>query len=143
MTTKMTPLEVADRLTDAVNRHDGKAFASYYTADSSVIDPVYPEPLRGRAAIEKDVRDFITTFPDLSFERSYVHADGDLVIWEGILRGTHRGPLALPSGLVPATGRQMQSRICGFATVDDAGQITSERRYYDVAGLLDQLGLMQ
>jgi hypothetical protein len=37
----------------------------------------------------------------------------------------------------------MQSRICGFATVDDSGQITSERRYYDIAGLLDQLGLMQ
>lgn len=42
--------------------------AAYYTQDCVVYDPFYLEPLKGRAAIEKDAADFFRAFPDLRVE---------------------------------------------------------------------------
>ena len=143
MTTKMTAHEIAERQTEAVNRHDGVAYARGYSENTKVIDPVYPEPLAGRAAVERDMVDFLITFPDFHYRQERVVVEGDLLIFEGVVTGTHLGPLALPSGLVPATNRKVQFRIAGFSNIDSEGLISEEHRYYDVAGVLDQLGLMQ
>ena len=62
----MTAFEdLAKKWTDAFNRHDARAVAAYYTQDCVAYDPFYPEPLRGRAAVEKDSADFFRAFPDL------------------------------------------------------------------------------
>jgi hypothetical protein len=143
MTTRVTGQEIAERQTEAVNRHDLTAFAAGYALDTRAIDPVYPEPLSGREAVKKDMADFFTAFPDLHFERTGTLVDGDTLVWEGVMSGTNLGPLALPTGLVPATNRKVAIRMCGIGSINGAGEISEERRYYDVAGLLDQLGLMQ
>ena len=44
--------------------------------DAVVVDPQYPEPLRGRAAIERDIADFLRAFPDLGMEVTRTVVDG-------------------------------------------------------------------
>ncbi len=134
---------VVDKQRETINRHDADAFAALYAADAVVMDPTYPEPLRGREAIEKDIADFVTAFPDLEVSFGRPIADGRGHAFEITMKGTHRGPLAGPEGEVPATNKTMELPVGVFAELDEDGRIREERRYYDLSTLFGQLGLTQ
>ena len=53
---------VLDEQVAAINAHDVARFVSFYAEDAVVVDPQYPEPLRGRAAIERDIVDFLRDY---------------------------------------------------------------------------------
>ena len=125
------------------NRHDPKAYGAYYREDATVEDPMYPEPLKGRDAISKDFESFLITFPDTEFRLGTIVAGGDTVAFEVVASGTHKGDLPSPTGPIPATNRTIEMRIAAFAQLDDEGLIVDERRYFDMAGILIQLGLME
>ena len=57
------------------NRHDVAGFVRYYSDDATVYDPMYPEPLRGAAAVGRDFQEFITAFPDTEFMLGAVVVD--------------------------------------------------------------------
>ncbi|GGG62500.1 hypothetical protein GCM10011374_27120 [Kocuria dechangensis] len=126
---------------EAMNAHDISAFAGFYADDAVVVDPQYPEPLRGRAAVEQDARAFLTAFPDLQMVLVSALFDDRTIAAEATLRGTHDGPLALPDGELPPTGRRLEFPMAVFSRVNDSGRIVEERRYYDIAGQQQQLGL--
>ena len=128
---------------EALNRHDADAFAAFYAPDASIDDPQYPEPLKGRDAIRKDIADFFAAFPDMNFALKSVVESGDTVAFEGAGKGTHKGPMASPAGEIPATNRTVEIRFAAFLRVTDQGLIAEERRYFDLAGMMQQLGLMQ
>ena len=132
---------VPDEPVAAINAHDIAGFASFYAEDAVVVDPQYPEPLRGRAAIERDIADFLRAFPDLGMEVTRTVVDGPVTAVEATLTGTHDGPLALPTGEVPATGRRLRFPMAFFDRLDEEGLIVEERRYYDLATQQEQLGL--
>jgi steroid delta-isomerase-like uncharacterized protein len=143
MTTK-TSTEAFIREQFAIwNRHDAEGVARGYAQDAVVIDPSYAEPLTGREAIQKDAGDFFVAFPDLSVELVKLIVEGDTAVIEGAMKGTHTGPLALPTGLIPATNKPLSFGFAVVSIFDAAGNVREERRYYDVAGQLTQLGLMQ
>jgi steroid delta-isomerase-like uncharacterized protein len=129
--------------TDAWNSHDIARFVSEYTDDAVIQDPGYPEPLSGKAAVEKDARDFTAACPDTAFRVTKVISEGNTAALEGIWSGTQTGPLELPTGLLPATNKRIELTMSLFIDMDASGRIRSERRYYDVAVMLAQLGLMQ
>jgi steroid delta-isomerase-like uncharacterized protein len=143
MTTKLAGEDVARKLTDAWNSHDAARVAACYTHDATVLDPVYPEPLEGAETIEKEAADFVTAFPDITFRPTKVITDGETVALEVTVTGTNTGPLHLPTGLIPATRRRVEFSAAGFSVIDAMGRIREERRYFDVAGMLTQLGLLQ
>ncbi|QDG67954.1 ester cyclase [Pseudarthrobacter sp. NIBRBAC000502772] len=126
---------------EALNSHDAKAFAAAYAADAVVHDPSYPQPLKGRDAIEQDVVDLLRAFPDVSLTVGPVLQDGETFAAEYTLRGTHQGPLALPGGEIPATGKSFINNAAVFSKFNTDGEVTEESRYYDVAGLMAQLGV--
>lgn len=126
---------------EAVNAHDAKAFAATYAADAVVHDPLYPQPLKGRDAIEQDMVELLRAFPDASFTLGPLFQDGETFAAEYTLRGTHRGPLASPGGEIPATGKSIENTGAVFSTFNADGEVSEERRYYDVAGVLAQLEL--
>jgi hypothetical protein len=45
-------------------------------------------------------------------------------------------------GTIPATNMQMDLPFAVFVRIGADGLITEERRYFDLAGMLGQLGLM-
>lgn len=129
------------RAMEAVNAHDAKAFAGTYAADAVVHDPLYPEPLKGRDAIEQDMVELLRAFPDARLTMGPVLQGGETFAAEYTLRGTHQGPLASPGGEIPATGKSIENGVAVFSKFNADGEVSEERRYYDIAGLLAQLGL--
>lgn len=134
-------VRVLEEQVAAINAHDAARLAASYSEDAVVRDPQYPEPLRGRAAVEHDASLFFAAFPDLRAEVTCSVTSGSTLGAEMTLAGTHAGPLTLPSGDVPPTGRPLRFEMAFFTRIDDDGLVADERRYYDVADQLEQLGL--
>jgi len=131
-----------NELVDVFNRHEADAFAAFYTQNATAYDPQYAEQLKGRDAIKKDIEDFFTALPDVRAKVLSSVAGGDTIAFEVEMTGTHNGPLVTPDGNVPPTNRPVRflgSRVIRF---NPQGQITSCNRYYDLAGIMQQLGLM-
>jgi steroid delta-isomerase-like uncharacterized protein len=137
----MSAKDTYTRAVEAFNRNDAGAFAALYAADAVVHDPLYPQPLRGRAAIEQDVVDVRRALPDARFALRAVLEAEDMAAGEYSLSGTHDGPLATPEGEIPASGKTLNTDGAVFSRFNAQGEIVEERRYYDVAGMLAQLGL--
>jgi steroid delta-isomerase-like uncharacterized protein len=134
-------VEVLNKQIETFEKRDAAAFAALYAPDALLSDPAYPEPLRGRMEIEQDLRDFFTALPDVGIQVTRVLQDGPVFAAEYTMSGTHNGPIKLPTGTVPATGRRVEFHAANFTRLDGEGRIVEERRYYDVAGQLTQLGL--
>ena len=126
----------------AFNNHDSQAWGNGYAADAVLYDPQYPEPLRGRVAITKDVEDFIRAFPDMRFQESNVLISGDRIALEGTGTGTHQGPIEGPGGTIAPTNKRIEIAFATFLRLDGEGRIAEERRYYDQVSILMQLGVM-
>ncbi len=138
----MAANEVIRKQIDAVNRHDITAFTACYSPNAVVMDPQYPEPLRGGGAIGKDMTDFLTALPDLELRLKRTITEGDSYAAEITMSGTHKGPLIGPSGQIPATNKRVEIGAILLVQLDKDGRIAEEHRYYDLAGMMSQLGLM-
>lgn len=138
----MSTLDVAKKALDAFNRHDAAAFAALYAVDAVAPDPQYAEPLQGKEAIREDVAAFLQAFPDAQARGDNFVVNGDTVAFEVEISGTHRGPLITPGGPIPATNQPVHLTGSRFVQVNGQDLITSCRRYYDMAGIMGQLGLL-
>ena len=65
-------------------------------------------------------------------------ADGGSVASENIVEGTHDGALVLPTGELPATGREFGGEYVGTFEVCD-GRIVAQHVYYDRMIVVEQL----
>jgi steroid delta-isomerase-like uncharacterized protein len=139
--TSLAPQDVVRKGIDAINRHDLDTFVTVYAPDAVVYDSMHPEPLRGSAAIRKDMEDFFRAFPDLQAKMSNFLHDGERLAFEVTMSGTHKGDMESPEGPIAATGRRMEMPTSLFSRLDAQSRIVEERRYYNVASLMQQLGL--
>lgn len=76
-------------------------------------------------------------FPDQRNELIALHHADDAVIVEFWLRGTHEGEFRG----VPPTGKSFEQRMAAFFLFNGE-RLVNERVYFDAAGLLAQLGLL-
>jgi steroid delta-isomerase-like uncharacterized protein len=76
-------------------------------------------------------------FPDQRNELISLHHADDAVIVEFWLRGTHEGEFRG----VPPTGKSFEQRMAAFFLFEGE-RLVNERVYFDAAGLLAQLGLL-
>ncbi len=130
------------KLTAAMNDHDAEGVSAVYADDAVAYDPLYPEPLRGRPALKEDAANFIKSFSDLRMEvLSVIEKDDKNGAAEIRFTGTNDGPMISPAGESPATNKRVDMRGSGFVKLNDRGQITEERRYYDSGQMMQQLGL--
>jgi steroid delta-isomerase-like uncharacterized protein len=67
-------------------------------------------------------------------------ASGANVCIEMSWRGTHTGPLELPTGSVAGTNRSVDIRACQVFEMSE-GKARTIRHYFDMATLLQQLGI--
>jgi steroid delta-isomerase-like uncharacterized protein len=79
-------------------------------------------------------------FPDSKATFHGAQASGNTVVLEVTWKGTHQGPLQTPKGTIPATGKRIEIRACTVAEV--AGdKVRQQRQYFDMATMMEQLGL--
>ena len=138
----MATEETIRKVGEAINNHDLDAFIQQWAEDVVVYSPDSPEPLRGREAVGKNMEDFFTAFPDLKVEVKRILVHGDSTAAEMTFSGTNTGPMAGPQGTIPATNRRIELSGSGFHRYNSQGQILEERRYFDVMGMMMQLGLV-
>ena len=126
---------------EAINARDWDGFDSVHAESVVVSTPQTPEPTKGRAAHRESVQVFTTAFPDLRIEEERIFGQGDWLCSERIATGTHKGPLRGAGGqTVPATGKPVRVGLVEVSKVE-GGEITEERLYFDLLGMMAQLGL--
>jgi len=111
-----------------------------FAADSEIINVPSGTTLHGPEGYKRLVLFFVEAFPDSRAELSNAFATEDQAVLEGTWRWTTTGPLPLPSGALPATGRSGELRFCQIMQIRK-GKIASLHHYDDMMTLLEQLGL--
>ena len=128
----MGPREVLEQLHETINRHDPLGGRHLFDPDARIVAAT------GRvmtlAGLARLLSDTVTAFPDLVVRVERWVEQGDTVVTEELIEGTHRGPFA---GLAP-TGRPVKLPVCHVTRVVD-GRIVERIAYHDTAGILRQL----
>jgi predicted ester cyclase len=124
----------------AVAEEAPKRFRSLFTANGYWWD--VPAGVRydgdevGRAA---DI--YSAAFPDMHRELHHLHFDGDVVVVELSLNGTHSGDLPMALGTLPATGMEFHVPCVDIFHVE-GGQVSAFDCHYAGTIMLGQLGVL-
>lgn len=106
----MTPREMFERVVAAYNAHDWDGLAALWTDDAEIIAPGAPGRRGGRDWAEFN-RTAAMPFPDARVVVHELIVDGNKVVQESTLMGTHTEPFERPDGTVlPPTGRTIEIR---------------------------------
>jgi len=125
----------------AFNANDLDRADAWITDDYRAEAPGAAGPMT-REQAKMQNQGFLTAFPDLHFEVARTIAQGDYVVLHWVGTGTHTGPLPTPTGgAIPPTGKS--AKVMGSVTYEfRAGKVARAWNFWDMAGLLGQLGLL-
>jgi len=79
-------------------------------------------------------------FPDNQADPVVISEDSENGILEAVFKGTHTGPLNVPSGTIQATGKAVEIPFV-VTSKAEGGKYASFHLYFDQAELMTQLGL--
>ena len=91
--------------------------------------------------LSQPVEIYAAAFPDMHRELYRFFVDGDTVIVELALQGTHRGPLKSPLGTIKPTGKRMDAPCCDVFRLKN-GKIQSFNCYPSATVIFAQLGVL-
>jgi len=134
----------ATRREELVRKHvEAENAADYETALATFQHPRYEyvatdEVYDGADQVMAHWRELDQAFPDQEIEIVKLHTADDAVLMEAIARGTHTGRLR---GL-PPTGRRFEQQFLAIF-VFEGDALVRERVYYDLATILQQLGVVR
>ena len=134
--------ELARRYVDTFNDRDVDGWVALFAEDAVIHDPFYPEPIKGREASKNLLNSVLRAFPDMQWRQLHPAINvGDRVAVELAVNAVNDGPLEMPEGEVPATGRAISYETGVFWLIGPDGLITEERSYFDATGVAAQLGI--
>jgi len=114
---------------------------AFFAEDCEVIDAPSGMTSRGPDGYKQLILFFEEGFPDSTIEITNLFATEEEAVVEFIGRGTNTGPLHMPTGDVPPTGRLVELRFCDVYRIRN-GKIVSYRSYYDALSFMQQLGFI-
>ncbi len=135
-----TVIDAAKAMLGAYNDKDWDKARASITSDF-----VYDEVATRRRTTGADEaialwKGWAQAFPDSKATFHDAVAQGDTAVLEVTWKGTHQGPLQMPSGSVAATGKRIEVRACCIIQLSgEKGRL--QRQYFDMATMLEQLGL--
>ena len=119
---------------------DVAGWIAAFTEDGTFTDESIPHTYRGPDELGLTVEVYAKAFPDMHRELEKFYVVDNMVIVQLRLQGTHTGPLELPAGTVPPTGKRMDAPCCDvFELVD--GKIKRFDCYAEGSVIAKQLGL--
>ena len=134
--------ELVQRFTEAWAARDPERVAACCTEDVVWLDPVAPEPLRGRADVVRFARATFAMSPDFEVvptEPPYLSDGGARVLLPYRMRGTMTGPWELLD-LAPTGRRYEISGIDSWEVRD--GLIARYETFFDAMDSARQMGMM-
>lgn len=123
------------------NSRNLEGFSQLYTPDAEFLNVPTGVTARGSQGVRQGVQTLLTAFPDSKAEIISVIAGERNAAIEYWMRGTHTGPLVTAAGTLPPTRRKVEMRLCDIFETE-GGKVTSSRSYWDLYGLMNQLGLV-
>ena len=121
-----------------------ETFRERHTDDVLVYWPGQAEPTKGRHNHDLEAVEFFKTFPDQRLvNRPYkiFFAAGNHTCSVADFTGTMKGPMKAGDRTIPPTHRSFHVEFCTVATWNDQGEIVEERLFYDLVGVMKQIGL--
>src|SRR5258705_3982053 len=120
---------------------DLEGWIALFAPDGEFIDKWVGATYRGRGLAEP-VRNYGTAFSNMHRELGRIYSDGNVVVVQLALQGTHDGPLQLPFGVLPATGKQMDAPCADVFELDENGKIIRFDCYPEGSIIFAQLGVL-
>ncbi len=138
---KKTAISNATAVSDSIASYAQRDFEgamAIYADDAEVSDPT--GKYVGKLEILSQLKSWKTAFPDAKSEVTNQITDGDRVATAFTFRGTHTGPLAGSMGTIAPTGKHVELEM-ELINWFRGGKVHRARESFDLAGLLDQLGV--
>jgi steroid delta-isomerase-like uncharacterized protein len=139
-TTAQSVVEQAKLSVIAYNEKNWEAAKEALAPDAVYDEIATGRRLQGHNAILPAWKEWAIAFPDSRATFDGATAGGDTVTLELRWRGTHNGPLNLPTGKVDSTGKTIDMRACQVIELA-SGKTRSIHHYFDMATMLRQLGI--
>jgi steroid delta-isomerase-like uncharacterized protein len=131
-----------DDFVAAIRSEDADRYASLYSEDAVMIEPLLGEPLHGRDPIRAGEAALFDAFGEVEPDVTSVVSDGRRIAVEVVMRAVNDGPLDLGNGEpLPATRRRVEIPMAWFFELNEQGKIVREHDYFDTAVILRQLGV--
>ena len=144
MSNEKRNMELMQTLDDAWNNQDWDTFDKRHKHEVVVRWPAQP-PTHGIKDHRAEGVQMFKTFPNNRVgNRPYktLFGSGDWTCSIARFTGTMTGPMKGPGGKVIApTGKSFEVDFCTVARWDENGQIVEENLFYDVVGMMTQLGI--
>ena len=124
-----------------------ETFKKRHTEDVAVYWPGGAPPTKGRHNHDLEAVEFFKTFPDnhlinRPYKTLFADEAGTRTCSVADFSGTMKGPMKTAEGkVIPPTGKRFHVEFCTVATWNGKGEITEERLFYDLVGLMRQIGL--
>ncbi len=122
-----------------------ETFRERHTEDVAVYWPGQPEPTRGRRNHDLEAVEFFKTFPDnhlINNPYKIFFGQGDYTCTVADFSGTMKGPMKGADGkVIQPTNKKFNIEFCTVAHWNKDGEILEERLFYDLVGLMKQIGL--
>jgi predicted ester cyclase len=137
-------LELMRTLDDAWNNQDWETFKKRHSEHVAVYWPGQPEPTREKHNHEAEAREFFKTFPDnhiVNNPYKILFGEGDWTCTVADFTGTMKGPMKSGEKVIPPTNKSFKVEFCTVAHWKNS-EISEERLFYDLVGLMKQIGLM-
>ena len=120
---------------------DLEGWAAAFTEDGTFTDMSIDVAWKGPAELPEQVENYARAFPDMHRELYRLYVSGNIVVVQLALQGTHLGPLHLPAGTLPPTGKRMDAPCCDVFELAD-GKIKRFDCYPEGSIILTQLGVI-
>ena len=138
-------LQLMKTLDDSWNSQELTVFRQRHTKDCIIRWPNQP-PTHGIEAHEQEAIAFFKTFPDQHLVNNpykVMIAQGDWTCTIAEFSGTMKGPLQIANGtFIPPTNKSFRVDFCTVAQWNEEGQIVEENLFYDLMGMLKQIGVL-
>lgn len=124
---------------DSINKRSEQNFLDGHAESVVLYDPTLGS-LKGRPALSQMWKGLFGMFPDYQIRKVRSFGQEDWVCLEVEESGTMKGPIHAGPREIPPTGKSFKIPSSIIARVED-GRIGEVRIYFDVLGLMGQLGL--
>jgi steroid delta-isomerase-like uncharacterized protein len=139
---RMDNEEIIRRAYQVAEDKDLEGWVAAFTPDGTFTDESVGVTYRGPEELSKTVEVYAQAFPDMHRELYQMYVTGDIVVVQLALQGTHLGPLSLPFGTLPATGKRMDAPCCDVFELSD-GKIKRFDCYPSGTIIFSQLGIIE
>jgi ketosteroid isomerase-like protein len=137
---ELDPEQVVRNAYKVAEEQDVPGWHDMFTEDGTFTDTSIGVTYRGEH-LGDTVEVYAKAFPDMHRELFRVYVNGNIVVAQLALQGTHTGPLATPMGVIPPTGNTMDAPCCDVFEIEN-GRIKRFDCYPAGTIIFGQLGIL-